>query len=270
MLKEKIINFEKNKTMLKCNPILLCLLFIIGFIGLTVINTIVAYLIKMPIAEWLSDSFLSKLKEDPNYEKFYDVYINIINGILLFTTYFVLTIIFALIVRFNKETFENIKKSITKNAALEGVCIAIIILCISSIYNIISANIFPHKSNNNQAGIESTFSVLPILSFFSICIFAPFCEELTYRYGLFGLIAKKSKILAYIITILFFAFIHFDFTSDNLANEFINLPAYLIGAAGLSYAYCRKGNIVTSIVAHSTYNTIQFVLMVISTFIITQ
>lgn len=166
-----------------------------------------------------------------------------------------------------------------KKGIVEGIIIAVCAFTASYLYSLCSQWIFGNiGSNDNQSSLQVTFEAMPILSFFPIVIFAPICEEFTYRYGLFGLVSRKSKQLAWIITILFFALIHFNFDqlftfiqTGNFAGlkvELINLPAYLIGAAFLTYAYSREENIVCSITAHSVYNLSQYILMVITTFII--
>jgi hypothetical protein len=44
-----------------------------------------------------------------------------------------------------------------------------------------------------------------------------------------------------VITLTIFGFIHFDFTSANLANELLNLPIYLIAGAWFCYLYDKFG-----------------------------
>ena len=88
----------------------------------------------------------------------------------------------------------------------------------------------------------------------------PIVEEFTYRYGLFGYVKKHNKTLAYVATILIFALIHFEFTTDvdQLVNELLNLPSYLIGAIVLSIAYDKSDNLVVPIIAHIFNNLISF------------
>ena len=54
--------------------------------------------------------------------------------------------------------------------------------------------------------------------------------------------------------------IHFEFTTDvdQLVNELLNLPSYLIGAIVLSIAYDKSNNLVVPIIAHIFNNLISF------------
>lgn len=234
-------------------------MFLLGFVGLQLIAVIVSLLIQVPLFNFYDESFIAAVNGIS--KGMGNKILAIIDSVALFTYYFITFIIFIIVIGFSKNTREYLKKAFKKSAILEGLVIALIMLGATMIYGVISTIIYPHDTNNNQAGIESSFAVMPLLSFFCIVIFAPFCEELTYRAGLFGLIAKKSKIAAYIVTILVFALIHFDFTAKDMINELVNLPSYLIGAGLLCYAYSRKDNIFTAIFAHLFYNGIQFLLM---------
>lgn len=262
-LKSAITNYENKKTIVDFHPGYLIGLFLTGFIGLVLIATMVQYALILPLGDTLFNSeFVNSL--DSIIEGSSNVFLNFLDSVALFTYYFIAFIIFIILIFINKKALKWLYASIHKNAIVEGLAIGLIMLCCTiALGLIISLLPTDTSSNNNQQGIENAFSAAPLLSFFSIVIFAPVCEELTYRVGLFGLIAKKSKILAYVITILVFAFIHFDFEAENIINELINLPVYLVGAGFLCYAYARKGNPITSIVAHSTYNGIQFIMMLL-------
>lgn len=253
---------ETRKQLLKeVNFLLQLLYFIIGYLGISIVAIIFSLA-------------LSLFKDM--------VSIEVLDAIHLCITYgasvALLIFIGSLFSPFLKYLILCIKD---KKGIIEGVIIAVCAFTASYIYSLSSQWIFGnYGSNDNQSSLQITFEAMPVLSFFSIVIFAPICEELTYRFGLFGLISRKSKKLAWIITILFFALIHFNFdhvlvffqtgSFDGLKVELINLPAYLIGAAFLTYAYYREENIVTSITAHAVYNLSQYILMVISTFFIVQ
>ncbi len=264
-IKNKIISFEENKTIKNFKLPFLISLFLLGFVGLSLIALIVQILLEAPInGTFLNSEFLNTLNE----EEIKNSIINFFNSVSLFMYYFITFFIFIILIIVNKESLSYIKSCIHKNAFIEGIAIAIMMFCCSIAYSMFIQMINPSTtSNNNQQGIENAFYAAPLLSFFSIVLFAPVCEELTYRLGLFSLIAKKSKILAYIVTILFFTLIHFDFsvkTPKEWTIELINMPAYMIGAIFLCFAYARKGNILTSITAHACYNGIEFLLMLIN------
>ncbi len=255
-------NFAKNNEKednSKLSFSLLISLFLIGFIGLQLIATFAALLIQAPLLSFINEDFIKAVNGIS--EGAGDKILYFIDGVMLFVYYNITFAIFMILIAANKNALSYAKKAFKKNAFTEGLAIALLMLGATIIYGLISTILYPHESNNNQLSLESAFSMAPFLSFFSIVIFAPVCEELTYRAGLFGLIAKKSRIAAYIVTVLVFALIHFDFTAEDIINELVNLPSYLIGAVFLCYAYDRRNNIFTSIFAHMIYNGIQFLMM---------
>ena len=147
---------------------------------------------------------------------------------------------------------------------LNGIGIGFIVLLAQSLYSMIANMIFgPVQENVNQGSIIDMIKTIPFLTFFVTVIFAPLLEEMVYRYSLFGMLHKKNRIFAYIVTLLVFGLIHFDFTcfkngADAMKIEFMNLPAYLIAGGILCYAYEKNGSLISSITAHATNNLIAF------------
>ena len=116
--------------------------------------------------------------------------------------------------------------------------------------------------NQNEAAIDSTTSLFPFLSIIIFGILGPICEEFTYRVGLFSLIKRYNRILAYVITALFFGLIHFTFSPSTIVNELINLPSYMVAGLLLCYFYDYKG-IGASTVAHITNNLFALLMQLI-------
>ena len=96
---------------------------------------------------------------------------------------------------------------------------------------------------------------------------------MTYRVGLFSFLMRTKRWLAYMVTIIVFAFIHFDFTSiltgiqtgvwDTLINEILNLPEYMMAGAVLCVLYDTCG-LSASIIAHVGNNLFSIFLYIIS------
>ena len=99
----------------------------------------------------------------------------------------------------------------------------------------------PVSDNINQASLVSLDKLYPLTSLIIFGFIGPICEELTYRVGLFSLCKRRSRALAYVITIIVFAFIHFNFDTKNLLNEILNLPFYAFAAAAFSFTYDHFG-----------------------------
>ena len=123
-------------------------------------------------------------------------------------------------------------------------------------------SIFYKETNSNQAAAEEVISNYPIIAGFVICIIGPICEELTYRVGLYSFLRRINKVLAFVVTVIVFALIHFDFTAENIVGELWSLPSYLACGALLTIAYDHRGP-ACSIVAHMAYNTTAFLLVII-------
>lgn len=102
------------------------------------------------------------------------------------------------------------------------------------------------QNNANEETVDSIITVYPLLSVIVIGFVGPLCEEFTYRVGFFGFFRRINKYLAYVLTILVFAFIHFDFSSfavggQTLLNEFLNLPYYMAAAFVFTFLFEKVG-----------------------------
>lgn len=142
---------------------------------------------------------------------------------------------------------------------------------VASLYNmIVSASVPWFGINENQSSIESMSGTFFFPMLIVTAIFAPVCEELTYRGGLQTLIARWNKVAAVLLASLIFAFIHFDWEgsiSDAIAGdpftlyrELLNMPIYYLSGLGLGLAYQNTGNISASIFAHFLNNFFAIIL----------
>ena len=111
------------------------------------------------------------------------------------------------------------------------------------------------SGNGNQQAIDVTSESYPLTALIIFGFIGPICEELTYRVGLFSFSKRISKWLAYPLTILVFALIHFNFSASSLVNELYNLPYYIIAAFALTFTYDKFG-FAGSITAHVLNNII--------------
>jgi len=118
----------------------------------------------------------------------------------------------------------------------------------------------PVTDNANQSSLVSLEQLYPFTSLIIFGFVGPICEEITYRVGLFSLLKRKSHFLAYFVTIVVFAFIHFNYSTTNLLNEILNLPYYAFAAAAFSFTYDHFG-FAASTTAHITNNVVSLVLV---------
>lgn len=143
-----------------------------------------------------------------------------------------------------------------------GIGVSIIIF---SIVNTSIISLFGIENTTNKNEVTSRFIIdtYPIMSLIVLGIIGPIVEELTYRLGLFSFLNRINRILAYFVSILVFAFMHLDFSSDtNILVEFLNLPSYLYAAFAFTFAY-DKFSLPCSMTAHITNNLFAVVTEII-------
>ena len=182
------------------------------------------------------------------------------SGAVNFGVYIILFGLF--IILFNDDLFKILKEFKSSDTWISGLAYGFLVLIISSAINAM-LNLIPHSGvNNNESSIDSITTIFPLLSLLVFGLIGPICEEFTYRVGFFGFFRKINPILGYIFTAILFGFIHFDFQSNDLINELINIPSYIIAGLMLCYIYDYKG-IGTSIIAHALNNVTGILLQII-------
>ena len=166
----------------------------------------------------------------------------------------------AMIALLGKDTIPGLKQFKNWKAIVYGFIGGAVLMCLT---NGLSAfiNLFHQVDDNiNQETLNSTISLYPVASIFLFGFIGPCCEELGYRTGLFGGLKKIHPVLAYVATSILFGFIHMSF-SGNLANEFLNLPVYMLSGLILSYLYDKYG-FATSYIAHALNNIVVMLLII--------
>ena len=120
----------------------------------------------------------------------------------------------------------------------------------------------PITDSGNQTNVINMCRSWPALAFFYVVMFGPLLEELTYRLGLFTVLRKRNRILAYVVTVFVFAFMHIilNVFSVNWLNELINLPLYIVPAFVLTALYENEG-IASSTYTHLLNNLISFIII---------
>ncbi len=225
--------------------------FVIGWIGLSVVATIVYSIVNL----FIDIPSLNELQSAK------------LLGIVNFACYAIICISILLVLGKNV-----IKKLLLQfknlNKIGHGLTYGFLLLGSSIVYNLIVLSIYPEfGSNQNQNSVVDMITNLPVLSFFSVAIFAPIVEEITYRLCLTGTIAKRNKIIAIVVSSLLFglihsAFIDFSFlemTKEEIINEAIALPSYIISGLIMAFAYVNEDSLACSITAHITNNFVAFI-----------
>ncbi len=224
-------------------------LFGVGLFGLQIISLVIQLLL---VVIYRINHTQAELSEFLNSVQ--------VTAALNFSIYALLFIALALILfKDNIRLLKTFKYWVVPVAAIIGY---VTILAFNYIYgiilNIAGLNI---SDNANESGITSIVKAYPILSLLIFGLVGPICEEITYRIGLYSSLRRVNKYLAFALTIVIFAFIHFDFTvlvgnnQQALINEFLNLPYYLFAAFVFCFLYEKYG-FAASLSAHITNNLV--------------
>lgn len=155
-------------------------------------------------------------------------------------------------------SFGKFKKSFTDWLPyLVGFFAGFLLMGVNIAYSMIVNLFYETTTNENQTLANAMVESYPLISILVLGFIGPVVEEFTYRVGLFSFLTRLHRVAAYIITILIFAFIHFDFfaTGEALINEWIHLPLYAICGAALCVLYDTMG-LSASVMAHVTNNLI--------------
>jgi membrane protease YdiL (CAAX protease family) len=209
--------------------------FLLGWFGLNIIATLVQ----------LAFSYLNT---DGNEVLFMSITQFITYGILFLG-------MFILVVNNHRKIFVSFKKI---EPYVIGIGIGAIIILLSGLYSRIVSSFYTFNVNENESLIREITISYPVFAFLIFVFVGPICEELTYRLGLFTLSARLGKWVAYLVTVSFFALIHFDFfagSAEGYIVELLNLPSYIIAGALLCFAYDYFG-LAASVTAHVVNNMI--------------
>ena len=182
---------------------------------------------------------------------------NSVNLILIlnFTRYLVVAGLIAVTLI---HSYGKLKDSFVKFLPyITGFCAGILLIGVNLAYNSIVSIFYTTSVNENQSAANSLVNAYPFLSIILLCFIGPAVEEFTYRVGLFSFLSRIHRAVAYAVTILLFAFIHFGFgaTGDALIVEFLHLPLYAFCGAALCLLYDYMG-LSASLTCHTLNNII--------------
>lgn len=233
---------------------------LIGYFGLQIFSFLIQLLIILSIRNGISSSGL--INDELAFNLFSVSSINSGYGLaaIFFPSYLLLFIIFFL---FLKDDVIAIFKRFKKSSTYIGAFIAVVaIIGFNFIYNILTVGLTGGESNQNQNNIVSIVQIYPMSSLIVFGFIGPFCEECTYRLGLTNLLKRFSTPVAYIITGLIFAAIHFDWSNITSALEWINIPPYFFSGLIFAIIYDKFG-FGASYLAHAANNIISVLGIII-------
>ena len=115
---------------------------------------------------------------------------------------------------------------------------------------------------NNDAVIDLATENETVMIICSVAL-APLTEETLVRGLIFGTIRRKSRVLAYVVSVLFFAAIHVwqYIPVYSLQDVLLSALAYLVPGIALGWTYEKANTIWAPIVLHMVINAIAFGVM---------
>ena len=117
---------------------------------------------------------------------------------------------------------------------------------------------FGSRVNLNDTTIAAQVGAAPRTTALIVIFLAPFVEEVLFRGLVFGCIRENSRVVAYAVSALLFAFTHvwtFALSSWDLSYLILMLQ-YLVPALVFAWAFERSGTLWTSILLHAAVNAL--------------
>lgn len=232
------------------------IIFLIGLFGLILIEYTVQLIVELPAIAYFG-------LDSPELEQFLLSATH--NMIISCSSYVILFIVLSLI---SKQHFLELTKSFRGWKPFVAAIIGLfIVYTFNFLYNSFLELInVPIAHNANENSLNEVMKQFPIISLIIFANLGPICEELTYRVGLFSLLKRKNRYLAYIVTILVFSFIHFDYTSigtDAFFNELLNIPFYVFAGFVFTFLY-EKNGLAGSVTCHILNNTLSLLAVILN------
>ena len=224
------------------------LMFLIGWGGLTLVSLFVSFLFILYANNAITDPVAREafLTSDQA---------NISLNVITYATLFV-----GLVALLWKDIVIVLKSFKRLRTILLGLSYGGLVIVVVIIYNfIVIATGYEMSDNQNESSITNLMQSYPLMSLLAFVILGPLVEEMTYRLGLFSLIHRLNRPLAYFVTMLVFGIIHMSFNKDTIINELVNLPSYILAGTVLTFAYEKEGFAVSTY-AHITNNLVSFLL----------
>lgn len=142
-----------------------------------------------------------------------------------------------------------------------GIIGAVALFVFSILWGLISEKIMPSTpGSENQQAAYKIVKAYPAVGILILGIVGPITEEITYRMGLFTVLSRFRKWVAYVVTIIVFGLLHFSFQQEVFLSELLYLPQYLFAGFVFCFLYDKQGP-AASFTAHILNNMISVILI---------
>ena len=178
------------------------------------------------------------------------------------------TINFAVLVAIFWRFLEDSFRSAVENLSLVLITALVGFLAYrfsSSVLGILTYYIYPDfQSVNDQNIAEMAQGQLPMWAFATV-VLVPTAEELLFRGVLFGGLYSRSKILAWVLSVVGFSLVHVIGYVGYYSWDLLLICGvqYLPAGICFAYAYHHSGNIYTPILMHTAVNALGILAMAV-------
>ena len=117
-------------------------------------------------------------------------------------------------------------------------------------------------SNLNQETVELVTALTPAAAILNACVLAPIVEELLFRGLIFRGIYRRSRVWAYLVSMLAFALAHIlsAILYQPVGLTLVNVIVYLPAGFALAWIYERSETIWEAIFLHAAINAVAMLL----------
>ena len=115
-----------------------------------------------------------------------------------------------------------------------------------------------NQTNLNDLSVSARIHAAPHTTLLIVIFLAPFVEEVLFRGLIFGGLRERSRLTAYLVSCLLFAFLHvwqYSLGSGDIRYFWLMLQYFAPGAV-LAWAFEHSGTLWTSIALHAAVNAL--------------
>jgi uncharacterized protein len=166
---------------------------------------------------------------------------------------------------FFKQALSSFGKQWKKNSLWIALGFVAIFVVSNMIIPTILANFGYTGGTANQNKLNTMIEDYPVIMAVNIVLIGPVIEELVYRVTAFRLVARRSRILAYLVSSLLFGFQHVyeAVVYHHHYAEIWNMTAYAVTGVILAYLYEKRRNIMVPLGTHVLNNLLGVIFMLL-------
>ncbi len=180
-----------------------------------------------------------------------------LDGVKFNLIYYILSfsLVLLLLGRYLRRSFDNLLDD-PLLCLKQFIAAWVICLVLNFAVNLLFAMIGPIGGNPNESTVDELASVdLKTMTIVAVLL-APMVEEPIFRGGIFCTLRHKSRVAAYVVTVLVFGLYHvwsYMYAARDI-SMLIYVLQYIPGGVALCRCYDKSGSIWTAIIFHMSYN----------------